>query len=137
MSVRDFLRENRWQKLFSVGLALLIWFTVRSTEGLRISNSDANQTRTFERVSIAVMTGPSDLGRYRVTPEAVTVELRGDPRVLERMSLSELEAYVNLVDLRATPQTVFLHVNPPPGTDLVGVSAAKVIVDRLPEDSVR
>lgn len=133
MSWRVFLRENRWQKLFSVGLALLIWFTVRSTEGLRVSNLEIGHTRTYDPVSITVLTSAADLGRYRVTPEMVHVELRGDPEVLERLLPSEVEAYVNLVDLRATPQSVSLHVNPPPGTDLVSVSPARIQVDRLPD----
>jgi len=135
MSVHLFFRENRWQKLFSAGLAVLIWFTVRSTEGLRMSNLDAGRTRTFERISITVLTSAADLGRYRVFPEFVRVELRGDPKVLEQLPPSELEAYVNLVDLKATPQTVLLHVNPPPGTDLVSVAPFRVLVDRLPEGS--
>ena len=131
MSWRAFIRENRWQKLFSVGLAVLIWFTVRSTEGLRVGGLDASHTRVFDRVSITVLTSAADLGRYRVTPESVRVELRGDPDVLEHLSAAELEAYVNLVDLRATPQSVSLHVNPPNGTDLVTVLPSKVQVDRL------
>jgi len=135
MSVRLFFRENRWQKLFSAGLAVMIWFTVRSTEGLRVSSVEAGRTRIFERISITVLTSAADLGRYRVSPEFVRVELRGDPDVLEHLPPSELEAYVNLVELKATPQTVLLHVNPPPGTDLVSVSPARVLVDRLPEGS--
>lgn len=130
---RTFFRENRWQKLFSIGLALLIWFTVRSTEGLGLTQPAVGQRRTFEDVPITVLTSAADLGRYRVEPETVQVQLRGDREVLEHLTLSEVEAYVNLIDLRTTPQTISLHVNSPPGTALVAVNPIKVLVERLTE----
>lgn len=135
MSWRALFLENRWQKLFSGCLAVLIWFTVRSTEGLQNAGSAGGRSRVFGDVSITVLTSAAALGRYRVAPETVRVVLRGNPEVLESLHPFEIEAYVNLVDLHATPQSVLLHVNPPPGTDLVSVTPAKVLVDRLPEGS--
>jgi YbbR domain-containing protein len=133
MSWNALFRENRGQKLFALGLAVLIWFTVRSTEGLRLVEDESHATRRFESVSITVLTSASDLGRYQVSPESVMVELRGNPAVLNQLAPRELEVYVNLIDLGTTPQDFPLHVNPPPGTDLVAVRPLKVLVDRLPE----
>lgn len=135
MTLGPFFRENRWQKIFSIGMALMIWLTVRSTEGLRIANAMSGPSRVFDTVPVAVLTSASNLGRYRVLPRTVRVELRGDPMVLGRLPESDLEAYVNLMDLQATPQMIALHINPPPGTQLVSVAPAKVLVDRLPDDN--
>lgn len=136
MSWGTLFRENRWQKLFSIGMAVMIWLTVPSTQALRIARDSSSELRAFPAVPITVLASASSLGRYRVNPSTVRVELRGDAEVLERLTPSELEAYVNLVDLRATPQLVFIHVNPPPGTHLISVDPIKVLVDRLPSDSL-
>ncbi|MCW5558006.1 MAG: hypothetical protein KIT22_09285 [Verrucomicrobiae bacterium] len=133
MSWGTLFRENRWQKLFSIGMAVMIWLTV-STEGLRIARTATRQTRVFRSVPVSVLASASGSGGYRMDPATVRVELYGDPDVLEQLPPSELEAYVNLVDVRATPQMVYLHVNPPPGTRLVSVEPGKVLVDRLPDD---
>jgi len=134
MSWGTLFRENRWQKLFSIGMAVLIWLTVPSTQGFRISRAGDSELRVFPAVPITVLAKASSLGRYQVTPSTVRVELRGDPEVLDRILPSELEAYVNLVDLRATPQLIFLHVNPPPGSQLISVDPIKVLVDRIPSE---
>lgn len=134
MSWGTLFRENRWQKLFSIGMAVMIWLTVPSTQGLRIARDGNSEVRVFPAVPITVLANASSLGRFQVNPASVRVELRGDSEVLERLTASELEAYVNLVDLRATPQLVFIHVNPPPGTHLLSVDPIKVLVDRLPND---
>ncbi|MBN8246705.1 MAG: hypothetical protein J0L84_04600 [Verrucomicrobia bacterium] len=134
MSWGTLFRENRWQKLFSIGMAVMIWLTVPSTQGLRIARDSNSEIRVFPAVPITVLAKASSLGRYQVNPASVRVELRGDSGVLEQLAASELEAYVNLVDLRATPQLAFIHVNPPPGTHLISVDPIKVLVDRLPND---
>jgi len=128
-------RENRWQKLFSIGMAVMIWLTV-STEGLRFARAGYGQTRLFPTVPVAMLASASSPGRYQVSPATVRVELYGDSDILEQMPPSDLEAYVNLVDLRATPQMVFIQVNPPPGIRLVSVDPPKVLVERLPDDII-
>lgn len=130
---RELILANRWQKLFAFGLSVLIWFTVRSTEQLRILEDSADGTRTFLNVPIVVLTSATDLGRYVVRPETVEIELRGDPADLRQIPADLIEAYVNLVDLGATPQMLDIHVNPPPGTAVISVTPSRIQVDRLKE----
>ncbi len=125
------LLENRWQKLFALGLSILIWFTVRSTERLRIIDDGADGTRVFASLPIVVLTAASDLGRYEVKPESVSVELRGDTSGLLQLPPNLIEAYVNLVDLGRTPESVEIHVNPPPGTEVVSIRPNRVLVNRI------
>jgi hypothetical protein len=135
MSWRDYILEHRWQKLFALGLAVLIWFTVRSTEGLKIVDDASDGIRQFDNVPIVVLTSAADLGRYEVTPSRVRVELRGSPEGLRDLSPTMIEAYVNLVDLGRTPQTIHIHVNPPAGTIVTEVDPVKVLVDRLSDSN--
>lgn len=135
MSFRDYLLEHRWQKLFALGLAVLIWFTVRSTEGLRIVDDASDGIRHFDNVPIVVLTSAADLGRYEVRPSRVQIELGGAPERLRDLTPSMIEAYVNLVDLGRTPQTLNIHVNPPSGTVVTLVNPDKVLVDRLSESN--
>ena len=128
---RELVLANRWQKLFAFGLSVLIWFTVRSTEQLRILEDSADGTRTFLNVPIVVLTSASDLGRYAVRPDTVEIELRGAPAALRQIPADLIEAYVNLVDLGATPQMLDIHVNPPSGTAVVSVTPSRIQVDRL------
>jgi hypothetical protein len=132
---RELILANRWQKLFAFGLSVLIWFTVRSTEQLRILEDSADGTRTFLNVPIVVLTRSTDLGRYVVRPETVEIELRGTPSDLRQIPADLIEAYVNLVDLGTTPQMMDIHVNPPPGTGLISVTPARIQVDRLKESA--
>jgi hypothetical protein len=135
MSWREYLLEHRWQKLFALGLAVLIWFTVRSTEGLRLADDASDGTRLFDNVPIVVLTSAADLGRYEVSPSRVRIELSGAPERLREMTPSMIEAYVNLVDLGRTPQTIHIHVNPPAGTVVTQVEPVKILVDRLSESN--
>jgi YbbR domain-containing protein len=133
MSWRNLFYEHRWQKLFALGLAVLIWLTVRSTQGLKIIEDTADEARTFRDVPIVVLTSAADLGRYEVNPAMVQVELRGLPNAMVNVSPALIEAYVNLVDLGRTPQTVPVHINPPPGTSVSLVSPVRIVVNRLSE----
>ncbi|HAB16093.1 MAG TPA: CdaR family protein [Verrucomicrobiota bacterium] len=133
MNWRSLILEHRGQKLFALGLAVLIWLTVRSTEGIRIGDGSTDGRQVFPNVPIVVLTSAADLGRYAVSPEFVNVELSGDPDVLRRVSAQSVEAYVNLVDLGSTPQMIAIHANPPDGTTLVALDPTRVRVDRIVE----
>jgi hypothetical protein len=135
MSWRDYILEHRWQKLFALGLAVLIWFTVRSTGGLRNVDDASDGIRHFDNVPIVVLTSAADLGRYEVSPSRVRVELSGTPERLRDLTPSMIEAYVNLVDLGRTPQTINIHVNPPSGTTVTLVDPVKILVDRLSDSN--
>jgi len=131
---RNLFLENLGQKLFALGLSILIWFTVRSTERLRIMDAAADGSQRFFEVPIVVLTSATDLGRYEVSPSKVQVELRGTPGRLGALQAHSIEAYVNLVDLGKTPQSVHIHVNPPAGTTVILVEPVQVRVDRISEN---
>ncbi len=128
---RDFFVINRWQKLFALILAVLIWLAVRTGISLNPAGDVGHEIRQFERLPLTVLTTSTDLGRYRLEPEHVTIILRGDPTVLQKVRPAEIEAFVNLAE--NTPMgTRLIHVYPPEGTAVVSVRPQEVLVERLP-----
>ncbi len=133
MSFREFTTYNRWQKIFSLFFAILIWANVR--QGVERGGGapvvpDA-YSRTFEHLPIRVLTLASELDQFRVTPAEVTVVLRGRPDLLNRLRPQDVEVYVNLTDPAATQSTqVAVHVNAP-GAQLGSVSPEQVLIERL------
>jgi YbbR domain-containing protein len=134
MSFREFTTYNRWQKIFSLFFAILIWATVR--QGVERGGGapvvpDA-YSRTFEHLPIRVLTLASELNQYRVTPAEVTVVLRGRPDLLNRLRPQDVEVYVNLTEAAgANSHHRTVHVNAP-GTQLGSVSPEEVLIERSP-----
>lgn len=131
MRARDFFVINRWQKLFALFLAVLIWLAVRSGVTLTPAADDVgHEPRRFDQLPITVLTTSTDLGRYRLEPEFVSVILRGDATLLEKIKPSQIEVFVNLTE-DSPMGTRPIHVYPPEGTELVSLQPREVLVDRL------
>ena len=133
MSTREFFRHNRWQKLLSLLLAILIWFTVR--QGLERGGGPPvvpeGNTRTFEHLPIRILTPASQLEHFQVSPAEVTVVLRGRRDALNRLRTQDVEVYVNLTDSSATNGLHRpVHVNAP-GSQLGSVSPQEVLIERV------
>lgn len=127
------LTQNRWQKIFSLLLASLIWFAVHSGLTLGLHNAPIGRdVRTFESRPITVLSSATDLGRYEVRPNGVTVLLRGEAARLAAIRPQDLEVYVNLIDSALLPMTRPIHIYPPSGTEVVAVIPAEVRIERLP-----
>lgn len=131
----DFFVINRWQKLFALLLAVLIWLAVRSGIALAPPAGDVGHgIRQFDRIPVAALSSLSNPSRFRLEPELVTVILRGSPLVLEKIRDEQLEVFVNLSAGSGTNGTRPIHVYVPAGTELVSVRPREVLVDRLPAD---
>lgn len=133
MSLREFVTYNRWQKVFSLLFAILIWFNVRQS----VENNGGDPvvpeaySRTFEHLPIRVLTLASDLEQVRVTPGEVTVVLRGRPELLNRLRPQDVEVYVNLTEEPPPPSDRRpVHVNAP-GVQLGSVSPQEVLIERV------
>lgn len=128
--LRNLVFHDFWLKLFSLGLAIVTWFTI----------SDANQRRlapaaniitlnthqlTFYKVPVVVLSSASDVHDFKVDPREVQVTVQGEPGVLAKLQSNEIRALVDLTgiegpaDLRkrieiTTPSGVtYVRVFPP------------------------
>jgi hypothetical protein len=130
---RDFFIINRWQKLFALFLAGLIWLAVRSGIALAPAQGEiGHDIRQFDHVPLAVLNWVSNETRFRLEPTQVSLVLRGDPSVLENVRADQLEVFVNLIENPPGKGTRPIHVYVPAGTELVSVRPREVLVDRLP-----
>ena len=135
MTWKTLFQENLWQKLFALGLAILIWLTVSSSEAVRFGALDVEAVQEIADVPIVVLTRAADVWRYEVRPERVSVTLRGPAGQLSTVTAMGMEAYVNLVELDQGSGEVEIHVNAPVGTRVIEVDPPRVRVERIPEST--
>jgi len=132
MAWRDFITENRWQKVGSFVLAVLIWFTVNADLDLqRLAVGDLPGVRTFENVAVGLLGNNDGASRFRITPTAVTIEVHGRPETLRLLHPEDLEVYVNVSD--AQGRTNFarrIHVRAP-GVQHAEAMPEEVRVERV------
>jgi YbbR domain-containing protein len=135
MSWKTLFQENFWQKLFALGLAILIWLTVSSSEAVRFGAMDVEEVQEIAEIPIVVLTRAADVWRYEVRPDRVSVTLRGPAGLLSAVTAMRMEAYVNLVEQDQASGEVEIHVNAPVGTRVIEVDPPRVMVERIREQS--
>lgn len=127
---REFFVTNRWQKLFALVLAILIWLAVQSGVTLAPEAAAGHGHHTFSDVPLMVLAPAAGLGQYRLQPESVRIMLRGNSSVLKAVNSRTIEAFVSLAeDPPMGPRPI--HVYPPAGTALISVEPEMVRVERL------
>lgn len=134
--LRDLVTHNPWQKFFSLLLAALIWSTVHFGIGQDPRTEDLpGNRRSYQNIPITVLTTASDLNRYQVSPTVVSLTLQGRPDMLEQLHPSELEVYVNLTENSPLRMKRRIHVNVPPGLQVVLMQPQEVQVEPISPSS--
>jgi hypothetical protein len=101
--IRNLVVKDLWLKLFSLALAVLIWFTVYFSLSKDVSPWAALIGRTADEslVTVPVSVPPGTHGAS-VRPDAVQVTLRGDPKLLQRLRMGDdVRAQVNLAGIQS------------------------------------
>ena len=97
--MRDFFRHNIWQKVFSLILAVLIWFTVKAEISLGRGFGVSDDIRqTFDHVPVAVLRRPDSADKFAVEPAEVSVTISGAPAAVHSVSRESFSVYVNMVE---------------------------------------
>jgi hypothetical protein len=125
--------QDFWLKLFSLALAILIWFTVNTA----LSLGPAGQ-RVLAGLPVATVVATSTAevaGSFSVNPKTVNVTVQGDPRTLGILQRKDIRVLVDLTDIPASrevrrPVEVFV----PAGVTYVRVEPEEVeVVNSQPE----
>jgi len=128
---RDFLTQNRAQKLGSLALAALIWLTVRSNLGLdRLVTNEVFRVRVLENIPVGVLATGQGESQVQILPSVVHVEVEGDPDVVQRLTPSDIQAYVNLLSPEAPRQGMFRVNARAPGVRVAAVLPESVRIER-------
>jgi YbbR domain-containing protein len=105
----SFLRKlvfvDFWLKLFSLGLAILIWLTVWFSISKDVSPFAALTNRSTEKtyfnVPILVILPASDVRNVKVDPGTVQVTVRAEPKLLDDLKMKDIRAQVDLTGIES------------------------------------
>lgn len=129
------LLHNFWLKIFSLGLAIMIWVTIHIgiTRDFSLTNPNlTHPSRQFVTLPISVITQPGDGRVYKITPKEVTATIDGEDPVLRRMSAKEIKVYVDLTDAKSAAATnAELRADAPRDVTVVGLVPSVVSIEQV------
>ena len=119
MWLRDLIFKEWWLKVFSLGLAVLIWvtvsFAIRKEGRQELSTLLDTPARVFY-VPVLVMSSAADVREFHVKPEHIEVTVRGEPDALGKLRARDVHAIVDLTNIEsARGMRMRIQVTTPPG----------------------
>jgi YbbR domain-containing protein len=124
--LRNLLLEDFWLKLFSLGLAVLLWLTVSVA-----SRKEAGvEQRVLSRmIPVTLLASTEDVHSFRVNPDEVALTVQGDPKTLQNLQTNDLRAIVDLTGVAAARDLrKRIEVSVPPGITPLRVMPPEVQV---------
>ena len=103
--VRDFVQHDFLLKVFSLALAVLIWFTVTEIqkEASPLPHLTMNSdVKTFSNLPVVVMSSAQDVRNFKVNPNTVEVTVQGDAKRLKELSSKDIRVIVDLTGIEGT-----------------------------------
>ena len=95
--LRHIFLDDFWLKLFSMGLAVLIWLLVTFA-----SQKEGNtMEKVFTSVPVKLVSSSIDVRNFQASPSHVDVTVKGDAKTIENMQESDIHARVELTGLEA------------------------------------
>ena len=133
--LRNLLVKDLTLKLFSLAIAILIYYTTSSFVDIRNelpplpSLGKAGTLHTFHDLPVLIVSAAADVRGFKVTPNTVDVTVQGDPKVLAGLESDQIRPLVDLTGLgSATDLRKRIEVSTPPGVTHVLVMPAEVRV---------
>jgi len=136
--LRELVLHDFLLKVFSLALAVLIWFTVTEIQKEasplpRLTmNSDV---RTFSNLPVVIMSAAQDVRNFKVYPGSVEVTVQGDAKNLKSLTSKDIRVIVDLTGVEGTSGLrKRIEVSTPSGVTHVRVEPEEVEV-RFPPKS--
>jgi len=135
--LRELVFKDIWLKLFSLGLAVLVWFTLNSMANQKDALTphalplplQPIETRTFANVPVAVVSSADDSRAFRINPKQVDVTVAGDPNVVKSLYNRDIRVLVDLTGIEAAHDLrKRIEVSTPAGVTRVRVEPEEVQV---------
>jgi YbbR domain-containing protein len=114
-------------KLFSLGLALLVWITVSFAIEQKEASPNSNHARTSEvqtsfHLPVMVIASNGDPGSFKASPNRVQVAVRGEPRIVQSLQATDIRALVDVTGMDAAHAAHMpVEISLPTGITLVSV----------------
>ena len=136
--LRELVLHDFLLKLFSMALAVLIWFTVTEIqkEASPLPHLTMNSdVKTFSNLPVVVMSAAQDVRSFKVNPSAVEVTVQGDAKILKNLSSKDIRVIVDLTGVEGTGGLrKRIEVSTPSGVTHVRVEPEEVEI-RFPPKS--
>jgi YbbR domain-containing protein len=132
--LRNLVVHDFWLKLFSLGLAFLIWYIVRPAAYKNEASPvaalvNAAPEQTFRNVPVLIMSAAADVHDFKVSPNQVSVTVSGDARRLSEIHANDIRALVDLTGVEAARGLrKRIEITTPAGITLVRVVPEEVEV---------
>lgn len=102
--LRGLIFHDFMLKLFSLALAVLIWFTVTEVqkESSPLPRLTMNaDVRTFSGLPVLVVCSAEDLRNFKIAPGEVELIVQGDTRILNKLNNKDFRVTVDLTGIEA------------------------------------
>jgi hypothetical protein len=137
----ELILKDFWLKLFSLALAILIWFTIFQAiqqQGSPVTGFTPNlKKRTFYNLLVTPVSSSSDVHNFKLSPNEVQVTVLGEAKLLEGLQAEGIKARVDLSGLESEGDLrLHIEVATPPGLTCVDVEPAQVQVIPPPKSPV-
>ena len=130
--MRNSLTKDAGWKLFSLLLAVGIWFTVNTLSRDAITPAkplESWATRSFADVPVLVMSAAADVREFKVQPAVVQVTVSGRPEVMNALVEKEIHVVVDLTGIESARELKkHVDVSVPSGVTVVRVVPLEVDV---------
>jgi hypothetical protein len=140
VTLTDLILRNFWLKLFSVGLATVIWLAIHT--GIRnevfpqVSIDQLNINRLLAqkdiRIPVTTVQAADDHRLFKITPAEVLVTAVGDQKALVGATQKTIKVYVDLRNFSGAESAAEdVHVDVPPNINVLEISPATVGVEQV------
>jgi YbbR domain-containing protein len=132
--LRDLIFSDFWLKLFSFGLAVLIWFTINMAVQKEVSPAAPltlapTEQRVIPNLPVIIMSSAEDVRSFRVNPKEVEVTVQGDLKILNQLQNKDIRVLVDLSGIGAAHDLrKRIEVSTPAGVTHVRVEPEEVQV---------
>lgn len=158
MAIQEIFVRDFWWKLLAFVLATLIWanFGGKLNDRVELEETGVHMLQQPPNLSATVLSKPvkrpvtvlrgADLATaFRVTPPDVQVIIKGEGGRLRTLDPKLILAFVDVTDMNEKvlgnasprPMSRIVHVQVPPGVEMVSVEPRSVIVERIPASAVQ
>lgn len=127
--MRDlFIKDWGW-KLFSLLLAVIIWFTVhRILQGsVQASGADGDNLVTYGNLPVDLISAKADVRGYRPLQSTVTVTVSGPAEAIGKLQANQIHAIINLSDFESVNDTKQrVEVSVPAGITVISIKPENI-----------
>jgi len=133
-SVSQLVLNDIWLKLFSLALAVLIWFTINLAIKKELPAVVPMPLAPMEqmvlgKVPVLVVSSAEDSRNVRVSPKEVEVTVQGEGKALKQLKPQDIRALVDLTGIQAAHDLrKRIEVWTPPGVTFGRVEPEEVQV---------